>query len=273
MAMTAEEKYSAVIKKIQRRRKWVMALTLIATLSILIFCTPVHFEVMEETVIESKGLHPVLLVLLILLCFWIEIIAYALVSTPLTTSMDRECDPEKQLVLNMLLNKQKNKDSIYACDYFYLGVYAKAIEYAENMIKNPKEQYILVGLYQKARCEFFLGDYEAFRQTALLFESKLLGAKKIKPKLMAAYEKMNMTLHVMGAISEDNVEIIQKTRNLIEPWNMSKATEGFVYYLKGLCAYKLDDKEEAIYRFKFVADNCFKTVLATLSNEYLSSLK
>ena len=159
----AESKYNELIKKIQRKRKWVIALTIVSVLLVLLFTTPTQLEIMGEKIIAYKGLHPVWTVLLVLLCFFVELIAYAIVSLPLSTSMDQECDPEKQLVLNTHLNKQKNIDHIYSVDYLYLGKYEESIKYSEKMIQNSKEQMVLAGLFNQARCEFFSGNYESFK--------------------------------------------------------------------------------------------------------------
>lgn len=268
-----ESKYSDIISKIQRKRKLVIALTIVAVLLVLLLTTPTQLEIMGETIIDYKGLHPVLIVLLVLLCFFIEMIAYAAVSLPLNTSMDQECDPEKQLILNMHLNKQKNIDHIYAVDYLYLGNYEESIKYAGKMIQSSNEQMILAGVFNQARCEFLLGDYDLFRKTATQYESKLSSCQKLNPKTKIAYQKINDILCLMCAISDNDIEKTNNIRGNIEVWNTSKATEGFVNYIKGIAAYKVDDKEEAIYRFKLVSENCSKTVLAGLSEEYLALLK
>ncbi len=268
-----ESKYSDLIAKIQRKRNRIIVLTIVAVLLVLLFTTPIQLEIMEETIIDYKGLHPVLIVILVLLCFFVEIVAYAMVSLPLNTSMDQECDPEKHLVLNMHLNKQKNIDHIYAVDYLYLGNYEESIKYAEKMVQSPKEQMALVGLFHQARCEFLLGNYDSFRQIAAQYESKFLSSQKIKPKIKIVYQKINNILNLMCAISDNDAEKINEIRNNVEIWNTSKATEGFVNYIRGIAAYKADDKEEAIYRFKLVKENCSKTVLGGLSEEYLSLLK
>ncbi len=269
----AESKYNELIRKIQRKRKWVIALTIVSVLLVLLFTTPTQLEIMGEKIIDYKGLHPVCIVLLVLVCFFIELIAYAIVSLPLNTSMDQECDPEKHLVLNTHLNKQKNIDHIYSVDYLYLGKYEESIKYSEKMIQNSNEQMVLIGLFNQARCEFFWGNYESFKQTAGQYALRLSNSQKIKPKVKLAYQKINNILNLMSAISENDVEKINALRSTIEVWNTSKATEGFVNYIRGIAAHKADDKEEAIYRFKLVKENCSKTVLAGLSEEYLSLLK
>ena len=141
------------------------------------------------------------------------------------------------------------------------------------MIQSPNEQMILAGLFNQARCEFFLGNYDSFRQTVAQYESKLSDCQKLKLKTKIAYQKINNILNLMCAISDNDVEKINELRNNVEIWNTSKATEGFVNYIRGVAAYKVDDKEEAIYRFKLVKENCSKTVLFGLSEEYLSLLK
>ena len=58
----------------------------------------------------------------------------------------------------------------------------------------------------------------------------------------------------MVALSDEDTEKISAYRN-IEAWNNSKANEGFLNYLKGLAAYIMEEKEEAIYRFMWVKEN------------------
>ena len=268
-----EPKYNEIITKIQRKRKRVIALTFIAVLLVLLFTTPTQVEIMGETIIDYKGLHPVYIVLLVLLCFSMELIAYAIVSLPLNTSMDQECDPEKHLVLNMHLNKRKNMDHIYSLDYLYLGKYEESSTYSEKMIQSSNEQIVLAGLFNQARCEFFSENYESFKQTAGQYALRLSNCQKIKPQVKLVYQKINHILNVMSAIAENDMEKIHALGSAIEVWNTSKATEGFVNYIRGMAAHKADDKEEAIYRFKLVKENCSKTVLAGLSEEYLTLLK
>ena len=265
-----ESKYDNLIAKIRRKRKWVIALTLIAALSILLFATPTRIEVMEEVVFERKGLHPAWIVTLILLCFFIEVIAYAIVSLPLQTSMDEECDPEKHLILNKHLSKEKNIDHIYATDYFYLGNYLESVSHSEKLIASPNEQRVLVGYFNLARCQFFLENHQLFCQVASEYETKLLNSKKLNAKTKIVYEKINDVLKLMRAIVEKDKEKIIEYRASVQGWNNSKATEGFLNFIKGLASHEIDDKEEAIYRFKLVKEKCSKTIFAELSQNTLT---
>lgn len=268
-----ESKYNDLISKIKRKRRRVVALTIVAVLLVLLLTTPTQLEIMGETIIYYAGLHPVLIVILVLLCFVVELIAYNAVSLPLYTSMDQECEPEKQLVLCKNLDKRKNIDNVYAVDYFYLGDYTEAVKYAEKMTKSSNKQMVLVGLFNQARCEFFLDKYDSFHSTVDEYKSKLSSCQKLNSKTKIAGEKISNILDLMCAISDKDAEKINELRDNVEVWNTAKATEGFVSYIKGIAAYNVDDKEEAVYRFKLVKENCSKTVLAGLSENYLSLLK
>ncbi len=267
-----ETKYGDLIAKIKKKRNWIIALTIVAVLLILLFGFPMHIEVLGVAIVSYEGLPTAVTVLLILLCCAVEIVAYAAVSLPLYTSMDQECDPEKHFILNMHLNKPKYLDSIYSTDYLYLGAYEESKKYAQIMIQKPNVHMVLVGLFNYARCEFFLGNYDSFRQTATQYEGVLSGSEKLKPKTKVVYEKMHKVLDLMSAIAGEDREKIKELKESVAPWNNSKATEGFLHYLRGLSAYKLDEREEAVYRFKTVEENCSKTVFARLSKHYLSLL-
>ena len=58
----------------------------------------------------------------------------------------------------------------------------------------------------------------------------------------------------------------------VEGWANSKAIQGYIDYLKGVAAYILGEKEEAIYRLMAVKENCSKTIFARFADSYLSSL-
>ena len=75
-------------------------------------------------------------------------------------------------------------------------------------------------------------------------------------------------MKLLVAISEEDKEGISCYKG-IEAWNNSKATQGYINYLKGIAAYMAEDKKEAIYRFMSVKENCKKTVFSEKSQQYL----
>ncbi len=267
-------KYSELIAKIKKRRRWVIAIMVVALIAIMLFSGSSYIEVMGEPVVDKAGLHPAVTVLLILLCFIVTFIAFSAVSIPLFSSMDQECDPEKQLILNMHLNKTNSADvdAIFACDYLYLGMYIECMNYAKKLVATGKELPVLTGLFCKARCEFLMGDFASFGQTASDYAATLSGCKKLKAKQLEAHQKIGEVLRLMFAISSGDAATINELRGRIEPWAQSVAIEGFINYVKGLAAAQIGDKDEAVYRFKSVKERCSKTVFASLADQHLAGL-
>lgn len=227
---------------------------------------------MNETIIDYKGISPVITVLLVLFILFCELIAYAVVSLPLTTSMDVECDPKKHLILNTALNTQKNLDHIYAVDLFYMGDFYAALNYANKMVARNKPNMVNIGFFYKARCNFFIGDFDSLKITVKQYENALSNIKKINQKAKEQYEKIQKTMNLLIAIADEDKEKISAYRN-IEVWSNSKIAQGYINYLKGIAAYAMDDKKEAIYRLMSVKENCEKTVLSKMAEQYLSNIK
>ena len=264
--------YDGLIKSLQKKRRRVIALTVIAVLAVLLFASSTQLEIGGETVVSYSGWHPVLTIILILFCIAAGLMAYVAVSTPLTTSLESECDPHKHLILNAKLNKQKNMDAIYAADYMYLGIYEEALKYTDRMIATDKKSDVLIGLFNRARCEFLQGDCEGLRQTVNRYSDTLSKGKELGTKSLLVSQKMNRVLHLMCALLEDDADKIDVLRENVKAWSSSTMSQGFVNYLKGVAAYKVEDEQEAIYRLKFVEEFCSKTVLGSLAEEYLARL-
>lgn len=265
--------YAELIAQIKRKRRWIMGLTLAAIWLIVILTSPIEIIIMNQPILLWGGCSPWVTAVLIILCLGIEVIAIAMVSGPLHTSMDEECDPHKHLILNMALNSNQNMDPIYANDYLYLGDFLQAMVYAQKMSASKQDTMALAGFFNQARCAFFLGDGDALAQATVQYADRLAACKKLHPKIRIAYEQMNEVISFMVAMSRDDAMSIDALRGGVKAWNTNKATEGFVNYLKGVAADQLADREEAIYRFKAVQEHCSKTVFAKLAEEYLMQLQ
>ncbi len=265
-------KYRALIAKIQRRRRIVLALDIVA-LIVFLFSTGTNTTIYADgTIVTKPGLHPVWQAFFALLILFVGVIAYAAVSSPILGALNQECDPEKHLVLNQMLNKPKNQESQYAAAYLYLGVFPKAIEYADQLIAKKKVPFVLGGLLYRARCAFFLQNYDLLKQDVAQYEFTLQTAKKLKQKARLEYQKILPSLHLLCALADEDTERIETLRHATMVWGNFKITEGYVNYIKGLAALQVNDKKEAIYRLMSVADCCPKTVLGRLANERLETL-
>lgn len=265
-------KYDPLVKKIQRRKTIATTLTVIALLLAILFSAPIEMEFLDVAIINYKGINPIvaiIIILFILLCF---LISFVVILAPLTASLNIECDPEKHLILNSRLKIQKDMDCVYACDFFYLGNFEVAIDYAKKMTNNINQTIRIGGIFNKSRCEFFLNDFDSMKLTVSQYQTEFANIKKMKPKQREMFEKTLRAMLLMVAIADDDKQKMEDYLN-IESWGESKATQGYVNYLKGVAAYKLDMRDEAIYRFMFVKENCSKTILAELAEQYLSNLK
>lgn len=263
--------YDALIKKIKGRRTVVIVLSVIAVLIVLGLCSPFYIQILDKTIIDYKGINPIITIIFVLLLCLGEVIAYAFVSMPLVTSMDNECDPQKHLILNSVLNKQKNKDHIFAVDFFYLGNFQMALDYANKMIVSNKPVLRITGLFNKARSEFFLNDINSLRATVWQYQNVLNNVNRLNQKEKDVFIKIQKIMNLMLAISEADKEKISAFSD-IEVWNNSKATEGYVQYLKGVVSYIKEDKKEAIYYFMSVKEICSKTFLSKMAEQYLLRL-
>lgn len=261
------QKYAAVIRKIKTKRRIVLAILIIVAVVILIFGSPLYINI-GEVFIDRQGLPVGVVILLALLAAIFSIIAISFIMYPVVSAMDVECDPEKHLVLNAALNRQKIMDNIYAVDYFYLGDFPASLACAERMTASTNPEMAKAGLFNLARCHFFMGNSEALGFAADSYEKLLVNGKSTKPEFL----KLWSAISLMMALNKKDMTAIENLKK-IEPWNKSKATEGFVNYLLGVAAFELGETQEAIYRFGAVKEFCSKTVLGELSQEYLEKLK
>ncbi len=263
--------YAELIETIRRKKRLATVLTVVAVVVAITVLSPTYLEIMGEVVVDYKGIHPVATAFIVLFILFCGLVAYGKAVLPLNSSMEEECDPQKHWILNEALNKQKNLDPIRAVDHFYMGDFEYAAACADKMIADKNVHQKAAGLFNKARCAFFSGNFEALKESASQYESHVAAVKNGRAKTREIYEKFGRSLKLLVALADDDVESIAAYRDLAV-WNDSKATRGYVDYLKGLAACKLGDTQDAVYRFMAVKDHCAKTMLARLAEEYLKML-
>ncbi len=264
--------YQQDIKKIKRRVWWTCAVTLTLCLLVIFFSSPITFEVLGVSYLDYDPSLPwPISLLLILLFLFVEFIIIAVSMSPLQTALTVECNPEKHLALHEVFSKKADKATAFAVGLFYLGNHQTAAQYAAEMTKYPKLAIGASGYFNLARSCFFLKDGTGFANAITLFR-QTAPALCTKPKIAAIYQKMGMALTFMEALQTGNKEILQSYQTLT-PWVANKPTEGFVHYLQALCALTLEEKEQAMYHFMWVKNECPKTCLATYSAAHLETLK
>lgn len=260
--------YNALIKRIKQKKRFIKIITVIAVFIILIFTAPggyVSFN--EKVVVTSRFETPVVCIILLILIFICNVFATGVVISPLKTSMIIECDPIKHMTLNVALGNRKELDTVYAVDYFYLGNFDIALKHAEKMTMSKNKSYADIGFFNKARCEFFIGNIDAFKYSAEQYKTATAGIKNKKAK--AEYDKIQTVLDLMTALADKDIDKMKGCYNNVDVWNDSRATLGFINYLKGLAAYHLSENKDCVYHLMSVKNDCEKTVLASLAGEIL----
>lgn len=261
--------YDALIREIRRKRKILAVFMVTALLVTLILASPTYIGPPENPLINYGGMNPVIAVLIVFALLIIGFILAVVISMPLTASLDEECDPQKYLALNTALGNRNTLCHVYAKGCFYAGDFSGALRYATEMIASEKEDQQKVGLFYKARCEFLLGDFDSLRRTAGLYENALLHAKREK-KNKNLYENLQTILLLLCALADGDLQKIEMYRKQATAWNRSKATEGYLHYIKGVAAHRVGDEKESIYHFMAVKENCGKTVFSKLADEFLA---
>lgn len=265
--------YEALIKKIRTKRVVIKIVYVIAVVAALLVCLPFKLFFTGVADIDYPGTSPWILAVLMILIIASYIFAYALVSAPVYSSLKVECDPKKYLELNKALSKANTMPMVGAVAYTYMGEFAVAIGYASQMIAKGKPNYVIPGYFNKARCEFLLGDVDALKSSAAALGSAIDGCKKANGKNAEAYTCLRTVAELMCAVADDDAEKIDQYRAAVRAWDQAKSTECFMNYMKGIAAEKVGDKDECVYRLMWVRDNCPKTVFAWLADEHLKNHK
>lgn len=265
--------YEALIKKIRRKRIIIKIVYVIAIVAALLACLPFKLFLMGVVDIDYPGTSPWILAVLMILIIASYIFAYALVSAPIYASMSAECDPKKYLELNRALSKASTMPMVGAVAYTYMGEFAVALGYASQMIAKGKPDFVIPGYFNKARCEFLLGDTDSLKASAAALGSAIDRCKKTNAKKAETNRCLRTLAELMCSVADGDTEKIEEYRTAVRVWDQAKSTECFVNYMKGIAAQKVGDKDECVYRLMWVRDNCPKTVFAWLADEHLKNLK
>ncbi len=263
--------YSALIKKLKTRRNIVLIIG-----CIVLCCITLQFirfymlfkGLHIKDIVSYEMLFPLFAISFWLVAFFMGV-AKAAVMLPIQNSLTKECDPEKYMVLSAEFAKTSKLDLAYATSLIFMGDFRKAVYHAERLTFNKR--YAATGAFNKARCEFFMGEFGAMRKTIQQYDYVATNIK-MNEKNRVATEKIKKVLELMIALSENDKEKIELYRHEISVWNEGKAIECFIYYMKGLAAYKLEDREECLYRFMYVKENGPKTFFGRSAEEHLSKL-
>ncbi len=266
-----QDNYDNLIRKIKRNKKIIISLFVVSVIAILVATMEIRISFMGRVEYYKEGAHPALIIGLLFLAFFLYLLAMGVkVFNPLSSPMETDCDPNKHLIINSALQKPKDLAPIFAMDYFYLGDFVRASQASDKMVLSGNRKIISNGYFNRARCDFFMKNPEYFKYSLEQFKASIVGVKPAS-RLALSYEKMLKCLDLMDAIISEDYEKIKSLRDII-PWNNNKPTVGFASYIKGLAAYKLGDRNEAVYRLMYAKETLRKSAFAKMAEELVLEL-
>lgn len=265
--------YYKTISHIKSIRRLIVSLATLLLVILLVLSIPLRIQNENGITLDYKGMPIAASATFAIAVVVGAIVLYSLASIPLATALSVECDPQKHLELHLALDSAKRADAACMEGYFYFGDFEKSLECAKRAVDSNKERKLLIGLFNKARAEFFIGDMDSFNATFERYKAVLHNTANIVDKTSFICARMEDSLEMMKALNDNDKEYISKNYRSLKDWNTSKADEGFVNYIKGCAACVAGDTDEAIYRLMAVKDKCEKTVLYTLAQEQFDILK
>ena len=253
-------------KSIKKKRTAALIVAIVAAVFAVLIGSPSYAQIMGEVIVQNDGagFWPVFQAVVAIIIVYL--VTFCIVSAPLTNSMISECDPKKYIGLTYYSEGRKAQNISYVMGFFYLGDFEMALNLAENGIRTSKNPY--AELFYKASCLFFLGRMDELRATVLELEARLLREpkKKIKARRSLVY------LYLLLAISENDKEKILKYRDALEQFEKTTPNAAFLSYIKGVAAFCLKERNEAIYRFMAAKEMGSKAFFPAYADVYLEKL-
>lgn len=260
------EEYREQGINIKKRRNAATVVAVVAAIMAVILGSPRYVSVMGEVIVQSDGAGFFAIFQAVLAVIVVYIVAFYLIISPVLNAMITECDPKKYIGLTYYSEGRKAQNISYSVGYFYMGEFEKSLELAEKGIGTTKKPY--TELFYKASCLFFLGRMDEFRNSVLELEARLLNEDKKKAKARRSLGY----LYLMLAISENDKDKIIKYRAAAEPIEKTVPNTTYLNYIKGVAAFCLKERNEAIYRFMAAKETGSKAFFPEYADVYLEKL-
>ena len=266
--------YAPLIKKLKRRRTLIFSvyitaiiLTFLATLNISVYFPPfIQFE--------QQGNFPLFIVLILIEVLAFVFLRIILVDTPVTNSMNTECDSKKFLILTASLNSKMTLSHNAAVGFFHDGNYLASRYWASEGMNTTKDKYRrLLLLALMGFCEYFLGNFSNLEAATFEFEKALNENKKIKGKKLKTLNAELKVLKLLLAVSKGDTAALLELGK-IPPVNKNiPVSVCYSYFLNGLSSFTLQNYDDAFYRMQYVKENMSKTAFLEIANSYIQKIK
>lgn len=275
-----QAEFAAIIHKLKRRRILTYILTAIAILGWLVLAFPSEINLLDQVYTISEGWSPLITVLTGLAILLGGLLAYGYTILPIDRALDEECDPEKCLALYTALGSKKidphGQAVLFNC-FFYMGRYAEAMPYAQQLTQNKKPIYRAAGHFFCAQLGYFTGDAALLREAALRYRADLAAVEKMNVKNRALFDCRTAMIDIMVGLCDGNHQAVAEALPGMKPWSPVPAVTIIIDTLKGIAALPRPDgggdRDEAVYRFMTVKEKGGRTCFVAMAAWYLEQLK
>lgn len=209
-----------------------------------------------------------------LLIYCVYLLLSAKIYSPISDSLEKECDPEKykQLFFSKV-NKRASAVSVMSANFninYLTGEFDAAIDYANQMISDGRFNVVMSGLSNKAIAEFFKGDYNSLNKTVASYSNKLAEATHLKRNELQLYINNEIRLLLYLAIAEKDTEQIAELSKKLKITNNNTISRVQISFLKALSFYILNDKDSLKEQVEFVKSFGSKTIYSSQLHKFIS---
>lgn len=275
-----QAEFAAIIHKLKRRRIIIVSLYAVAVVIFAFIAFPTVIYIPGVVEFAREGLPGGISVTVLVLMFIVFMAAYGYTILPIDRALDEECDPEKCLALYAALGSKKidphGQAVLFNC-FFYMGRYAEAMPYAQQLTQNKKPIYRAAGHFFCAQLGYFMGDAALLREAALRYRADLAAVEKLNAKNRALFDCRTAMIDIMVGLCDGNHQAVAEALPGMKPWSPVPAVTIIIDTLKGIAALPRPDgggeRDEAVYRFMTVKEKGGRTCFVAMAAWYLEQLK
>lgn len=275
-----QAEFAAIIHKLKRRRIIIVSLYAVAVVIFAFIAFPTVIYIPGVVEFAREGLPGGISVTVLVLMFIVFMAAYGYTILPIDRALDEECDPEKCLALYTALGSKKidphGQAVLFNC-FFYMGRYAEAMPYAQQLTQNKKPIYRAAGHFFCAQLGYFMGDAALLREAALRYRADLAAVEKLNAKNRALFDCRTAMIDIMVGLCDGNHQAVAEALPGMKPWSPVPAVTIIIDTLKGIAALPRPDgggdRDEAVYRFMTVKEKGGRTCFVAMAAWYLGQLK
>ena len=267
--------YRPLIRRLQRRRRCVVALIIVAYVFVLFIGLPIHIELAGKVLVSLEGIGIGRFIALFFLVTVAGLLTYSSVMIPVFQSLTVACDPERSLALHRALVRNEPLRSLAVSDaLFFLGRYGEAAAALGALPASIAKRCAPAMAYNRVRCAFMLGDMAALSAACAALSQACEPLLAGRGRRAAQCRLMLAEAALMQALSDTAAEDahIRRLAAELPKTDPAQINVGFFCFLHGLAAYRLQDTEDKIYYLRRTCEIMPKTAIAAEAARYLRGI-